>query len=127
MPLSREDILKHTTLARATVSIPEWGGDILVREATAAERSDYETSLIQTKYVEQEDGTTKSVPVENYVNHKARLVVKCVIDEVGTRLLTDEDATNVGLLSAAIVSRLFQKIQELSGMTKKAVDDVRKN
>jgi hypothetical protein len=55
------------------------------------------------------------------------MVAKCCVDAKGKRLFSDEDVDALGKKNATPIDRLFDKIQELSGMTKKAVTDARKN
>lgn len=101
-----------------------WPGDVRVRETTAAEGDDYEGSLYHTDIEVGEDGRGKTVAKRNYANAKARLVVKCMVNEDGSRFYSLEEeekaAEAMGGLGAAPVNRLFQAISDLSGTSKKA-------
>lgn len=126
--LSRDQILQADDLKTEEIDVPEWGttdnpkGTLRIRGVTSAERDEYEHSLFITK---TEGENLKSVP--NMGNVKARLVVKCIVDEQGRRVLADSDAAAIGLKSAAAVNRIFQRVQHLSGMTKKAAAEIVKN
>ena len=44
MALTREQILSVEDLARETVHVPEWGGDVIVRTMTGTERGQWESA-----------------------------------------------------------------------------------
>ncbi len=122
MLLTKEQILAADDLKTDTVSVPEWGGDVRVREATSAERLAYEQSLYKSRVV------GKNVEVdENYNNAQARFVVLCVIDEKGQRIFTDKDAEALGKKSATAVGRCYKVIRKLSGMDIAASEELEKN
>jgi hypothetical protein len=106
--LSRAAILAATDLPRETVSVPEWGGDVLVQGLTAKERDDFEISLSTGKGKSQEN---------NFRNLRARLVARAVVDESGARLFGDMDIAALGGKSAVVLQRLFEAAQRLSGFT----------
>ncbi len=119
--LTKEQILA-TDLKEEVVPVPEWGGEVRVRACMACERDEYESSLVTTKVVDDKTETQ-----ENFKNAKARLVVKCVLDADGKRMFTDADADALGGKLAGVIDRLFQKIQDLSGMSRKAQKVAEKN
>ena len=120
--LTRDDVMACKTLKRAMVFVPEWKGNLWVRELTAAERDDYEQSLMSTRRV------GKRVDVQpNFRNAKARMAVKATIDTQGNRVFTDKDAEVLGEKSSAALNVLADKIQELSGMTAGDLEDLEKN
>jgi hypothetical protein len=121
--LSKDQILGAPDLKTEDVSVPEWGGEVRVRAAMAIEMDDYEESLTTIK--ETPDGKRK---IEgNFINAKARLVVKCLVDADGKRMFSDDFAAQLGTKNAAVINRLFQKIQFLSGRTAKVVEGMEKN
>lgn len=113
--LSGEQIKAVQDIVYADVSVPEWGGTIRIRSASAAELEAYDRSLVQT-VVENDQVSTR----ENYENSKARLLVICVVDEQGRRIFNDRDANWLGKKSAKAVERVFEQICELSGRTRRA-------
>ena len=120
--LTREAIL-GTTLKQETLEVPEWGGAVVVREATAADYDAYSQSL--STAVVDEEGETQRQP--NLGNASARLVVRCVFDTEGKRLFSDDDAAALGQKSSAAVERVYRKIASMSGMTRKAKAALEKN
>jgi hypothetical protein len=116
--LSRAAILAASDLPRETVSVPEWGGDVLVQGLTAKERDDFEISLSVGKGKDRQD---------NFRNLRARLVARAVVDESGARLFGDADIAALGSKSASVLQRLFEVAQRLSGFTSADVDELTKN
>jgi len=45
--LTRDQILQAQDIARETVSVPEWGGSVLVRGLTGQERDAYEATIMR--------------------------------------------------------------------------------
>src|SRR5690606_40748699 len=97
--LSRDAILQAQDLPTERVEIPEWNGEVIVRGLTAAERDQFEQSIVETR------GKDTRV---NLRNIRAKLVALCVVDEEGKRLFKDEDAELLGRKSAVALNRIFE-------------------
>jgi len=118
---SREAILATQDLPTETVLVPEWGGAVLVRGLTGKERDDYEAGIM----VSRRDGATgKLTQTMNLANVRARLVVRSVVDQTGTRIFADADAEVLGDKSASAVARVFDVAQRLSGMRPEDLDEL---
>ena len=48
MTLTKDQILEANDLQSESVTVPEWGGDVLVRTMTGADRDAFEASMITT-------------------------------------------------------------------------------
>ena len=115
MALSKTDILDADDMPREEVAVPEWGGTVLVRTMTAAERDSFEARVIGT------DG------IRNLANIRATLCARCIVDEQGKRLFGDGDIDLLGQKSAAAVDRVFAVCQRLNGLTPDDVEELAKN
>jgi len=113
--LSRSDILNATTTPRERVSVPELGGDVLVRGMTGVERDAFESSCFEGR------GKKRDF---NMRNLRAKLVAYCCIDEQGHRLFSDADAVSLGEVRADVIDKLFGVAQRLSGMRDEDVDEL---
>ena len=109
MRLSKDDILKAADNAPEEVNVPEWGGTVLVRGMTGKERDAFELSLMTPGR-----GGRREV---NPANVRAKVVVRCVVDDEGNRLFTDAEAAEVGELPAAGIDRVYAVAARLSGMS----------
>lgn len=116
--LTRDAILQAQDLPTEQVHVPEWGGDVLVRALTGAERDRFEQSI-----VEQRGKNTRM----NLQNIRAKLVALTVVDEQGNRIFKDEDVKWLGNKSAAALDRIFEVAQRLSGLRDEDVEELAKN
>lgn len=116
--LSRDAILQAQDLPTERVEVPEWGGEVIVRGLTAAERDQFEQSIVEAR------GKDTRV---NLRNIRAKLVALCVVDEEGKRLFKDEDAELLGRKSAVALNRIFEVAQRLSGLRPEDVEELAGN
>lgn len=116
--LTRDQILAADDLKRETIEVPEWGGEVIVRSLTGAERDAFEDSVVKQR------GKSREL---NLRNARARLVSLSLIDEAGNKLFTDKDVDLLGRKSAAGLDRVFAAAQRLSGLTEQDLDELAKN
>lgn len=116
--LSKEDILHAVDLPKEEVEVPEWGGSVIVRGLTGAERDKFEASIVTLK------GDKTGFNPENM---RAKLVVLCVVDEEGKRLFSNEDVKALGEKSALALNRVFEVAQRLSGLSPDSIEEAKKN
>ena len=115
--LTREMIEKASELKTETVSVPEWGGDVLVRELTGTERDSYEAGIVGDK-----TGKDRRINLQNI---RARLVALSMIDpESHQRMYSDREINILGNKSAAALNRVFEVCQKLSGLTDADVEEL---
>ena len=120
--LSRDDILgTRRNLQLASLYIPNWGGEVYIRELTSVERDEVESWLSYSDNVSQEDRR------ESLHNLRGRMAAKVVCDERGVRLFSDNDAEQLGQLSSLSLDMIFEKALQLAGMSKAERDKLRKN
>lgn len=112
--LARSEMLRERPLRRELVRVPEWGGQVLVRELTGEERDQFEAGLVEQR---QRGGL-------NLKNLRARLVVLAVCDEAGARIFSDLDADALGRQGAAPVGRLYDVAARLSGLSRQDEDEL---
>lgn len=116
--LTRESILAAEDLRRETVSVPEWGGEVLVRALTGKERDAFENGMWIG------DPGQRRLNAENL---RARLVAATVIDESGKKLFSDADVEALGAKSGAALDRVYEVAARLSGIGKDDLERAEKN
>lgn len=121
--LTRDQILGIDDLRTEVLSIEGWKGDVKIREATALERDEYEEAIL----VPQLDADNRPSLKPDFRNAKAKLIVKCMIDDAGDRIFKDSDAEALGKKSGRAVDQIFQAIRRLSGMTIESKKELEKN
>lgn len=104
MALDRSAILASAKPKIITVSVPEWGGDVCMREITAGQRDQWDAWQIENE------------GVARYQNIRARLLVLTICDEAGARLFTDSDIGIVSNLPASAIDRLWDRACKLVGL-----------
>lgn len=116
--LNRDAILQTSDIRKELVPVPEWGGDVYVRSLTAAERDQFEASLIVQRGKQQEI---------NLKNARAKLAVLAICDEQGQRIFSDADLAEMGKKSAGALQRVWIVAQRLSGITDEDMEELTKN
>lgn len=122
------------------IDVPEWfpDGQVLVMEMSGKERDAFDADMISI----QGNGKQQL----NLRNVRAKLVAKCIVNpadfileessdgriisatlKLGNtpeRVFNDIEANDLGDLSATALERVFSAAQELSGITKKDIDEL---
>jgi hypothetical protein len=124
MPIfGRDDVVKAVDVQYDEVLIPEWApqGDpepeswiMRLRGMTGTERDRWEASM-------QPRGNSKKPNLENF---RARLIIQCAVDQDGNRIFNAGDAKMIGSKSAKAISRVFDKCQEMNGLSESDVEDL---
>lgn len=125
MALSREAILARAqAFETREVHIPSWadesGDDVVLVRGLSAKEWDAHQASVRIFQGGQEVGIDQN-------NVSAKLVVRCIVDESGKRLLTDADAAVLGDLPITDLNTIMEAILDLSGMTEKAQGEVEGN
>ena len=116
--LSRDQIQNANDVQREHVTVPEWGGDVIVQGLNAKERDDYEATILRM------NGTDAKV---NLANARVKLVVRTVVDEAGHKMFSAEDVNWLAQKSAAAIERVYAVASRLSGISKSDLDELAKN
>jgi hypothetical protein len=112
--LTKKDILSADDLPKEKVTVKEWGGDVMVRGLTAAERDEFE------KEVFDEEGNVRG-------SFRPKLVTICCVDEEGKPLFNKGDDVGLAKKSGKAIQKIFRVAQRLSGMTNKDLEELAKN
>lgn len=113
--LNRSEILA-AKLKTKKINIPEWNGAVIIREPTAMERSEYE--LLVTKAVD-DDEVIKKV--------RGICAAKCLVDDSGVRLFSDDDIEKLHDTSANALDRIIKVYRDLSLVDDEAIEVAAKN
>jgi len=116
--LNIKQILSADDLESQTMTIPEWGGEVIIRTMTEADRSKIEASVIQ------QNGSNQSVNMERY---KVKIVVASLVDEEGKRLFTQKSIDALRQKSARPINRIVNAAQKLNGISDDDVEELMGN
>lgn len=119
MTLTRDAILAKTDLARELVDVPEWGGNVFVREMRADERDAFEQLGLARGWNE---------PTKNgLAGFRAAMCAACVCDERGELIFGREHVEALGQVSASALNRVFEVAIKLNPLGASEVEGMRKN
>lgn len=114
MPLNREQILSVNDRRTIDVSVPEWGDTVRLAVMTGTERESFEREWTGTD--------DKLLP-----QYKLKVLRRCLVDEKGATLFTDNDLDALGEKRADVIDRLFNEAMKLNGLLKDSVEELAKN
>lgn len=110
--LGRDAILGADDLAYDTVPVPEWGGTVRIRALTGTERDRFEAEVA---------GNGKRLKLDNV---RAKFVARCIVDAKDNQVFGTADVAALGRKNAAVLNRVFEACQKLSGLTDEDVDEL---
>lgn len=113
--LNRNQILEAKDIKTEIVDVPEWGGSVMVKLLTGTERDQLEASVIDDKGKFKKD------------NVRAKLVLKCAVDEEGKPLFQPADLEAIGSKSSSALDRIFSAAQKLNRMGAEDIAELVKN
>ena len=97
------------------VDVPEWGGTVRVLGMSGTERNAYQSSLVVL-------GPNGSVQRMNMTDQLAKLCARSMVGEDFERLFTDKEVAALGKKNGAVLERIGQVAQRLSGLRKEDVE-----
>jgi hypothetical protein len=107
--LTREQILASRMNRKPVLlEVPEWGGDVYVRVMSAADQA-----ILS-------DGVK---PAELPIH----VILHCLVDESGDRILTDEDAEALAKEDFPVIMRVFAFVAKLNGLSTKELEEAMEN
>lgn len=119
----REEVIKAEDQQYDEVAVPEWAprGDpepeswkLKLKGMTGRQRDLFEASMAPK-------GNSRKPNMDNF---RARLVAQCAVDEEGNRLFNSGDLKMLGEKSAKALSRVYDKCQEMNGLSDSDVEEL---
>src|SRR5438874_70295 len=117
MTPTKDQIFAANDSPTEKVPVPEWGegAEVYVRIMSGTERDAWE--------VDQYRLNTAS-PEVNLKNLRARVLVRCVVNDTGQNIFDEGDAEKLGGKSSKVIDRLYAVARRLNGLTKADVDEL---
>lgn len=113
--LSRDEILNSDDRVYEKLSVPEWGGEVIIRSLTGRERDAFEASLTKGR---------GQAAKPNLANFRARMVALCLVDENHQLQFNRDDIDALGRKSVKALQRVFNKCNEMNGMSEGDIEDL---
>lgn len=89
MPILNSSVLKQSVLRQVTVDVPEWGGSVILRELTGAERSELMVDTIQLQGALADKSNLTPDAARRALTLAAEIVRRTWIDETGAPAVQD--------------------------------------
>jgi len=118
MALNKQQINNAQDLPLTEVEVKEWGGSVLLRTMTGKERDDFENHIMAN--------TNKDEKLDTR-GLRVLLLGLTLVDEDGNRLFQDDELEELQSKSSKVINDLFEKAQELNGLSDNEVEDLVKN
>ena len=110
--LTLDAIKEVDDIKTQSVSVPEWGGEVLVKSMTGRLRSNLEQKI------------SSNAP---HGDVKMMIVTSCCVDEEGNRLFKDGDKSWLVEKAAAPLETIFEAVCKMSGIGVDADEDAEGN
>lgn len=121
MTLTKQAILQAKDLRIERVNVPEWNGEVCLKSITAAERGQIEAAAARFRESKGKDETFART-------FTLKIVSMALCDENGKRLFdSDSDFAELAKKNAAVIARLAEVAQRLSGFAKEDLEVMEKN
>ncbi len=112
--MQREDVLSRLKLKTSTVNVPEWGGDVTIRELNLPERIEF-------------SARQKACKGRELATLMAEMAVACCQNGVGPLFQSEDVKLLAEQTDGKVLDQLSDAIIELSGLSAKAVEASVKN
>lgn len=116
--LTQEEILAPRALPFEDVEVPEWGGTLRIQGLSSDEGDKFLASLQRQNGQKIDRDTTY---------YCAKLLARCIVSAQGERVIQEANVLSLAQQSNAVVMRLTEVAQRLSGLLPGSVEDAAKN
>lgn len=118
MASSKQELMKLKDEGREPVSFPIGGKDFLVKPLGDREQAEWEMDCCD------DTGVRDPIKLESM---RPRLIVKCLVDEDGRRLFTDEEYEELEEWPSRVTQPLFDLCSKLCGLDGSEIEEAKKN
>ena len=119
MLTSRTELLGLSKRRYKTIEVPNLGLEFRIQSLTAREKSEYETALL-TK-------TGRGVSRERLNDAARRLMVLCLVDSDGRRLLEPGDVGELAEMDSIVAAKIYNECQTHCGFNEDDIEQIVKN
>jgi hypothetical protein len=124
--LNRDQILQKQDHPTEVVSVPEWGGDVIVRGMTAGQRIALSEKTAAFRGVDMEKNEDPEL-ARKMLEVQAEIVCCAAVAEDGSYLFGPDDVAWLKDKNLSVIKRLATTSLRLSGMDADSADEAVKN
>jgi len=115
--LSREQILNKIDIEIKEIPVPEWDGNIFIRQLSRGEQDTYlKRQYGDTRLKQDSKAKNQEISAVNIYGHDAYLCVCGICNEDGTPLFKQTDIDDLKKKNGAVIGRIAIEIVKFSGM-----------
>lgn len=117
MSLTREQILQAQDVEIKKISVPEWDGDIFIRQLTRKEQDEYLKRQFEKPKISTRTGAQIDQQVDmsmNIYGHDAYLCACSICNDKGERLFSVKDIQALDDKNGIVIGKIAQEIIKFS-------------
>lgn len=131
--LTRNQILEAKDIKTKVISVPEWGGDIMIKQLSAKEYNDIVMNMVNIRKMAAKQLSSKKNADENLEdainelaikNQKILLLIKSIVDENMKPLFTEADLELLYQKNNNVIDRIIAEIEEFNA---NSIEETKKN
>lgn len=130
--LNRNQILEAKDIKTKIISVPEWGGDIMIKQLSAKEYNDITMNMVNIRKMaaKQLSKRNSDENLEDAINEiaiknqKILLLIKSIIDENMKPLFTEADLELLYQKNTNVIDKIIAEIEELNA---NSIEETKKN
>ena len=130
--LNRNQILEAKDIQTKVIFVPEWQGEIMIKQLSAKEYNDIFMNMINIRKMAAKQLSKKNADenLEDTINElaiknqKILIIIKSVVDENMNPLFTEADIELLYQKNINVINRVIEEIEEFNAVSS---EDVKKN
>jgi len=131
--LNRNQILEAKDIKTKVIPVPEWGGDIMIKQLSAKEYNDITMNMVNIRKMAAKQLSLKKNSDENLEdainelaikNQKILLIIKSVVDENMKPLFSEADMELLYQKNTNVIDRIIAEIEDFNSVS---TEDTKKN
>lgn len=131
--LNRNQILEAKDIKTKVIPVPEWGGDIMIKQLSAKEYNDITMNMVNIRKMAAKQLSSKKNADENLEdainelaikNQKILLIIKSVVDENMKPLFTEADMELLYQKNTNVIDKIIAEIEEFNA---NSIEETKKN
>ena len=116
--LTKAQILSSKDSKTETVSVPEWGGEVIIKLMSGAEKDAWEEECYGNREPDEQ---------KKFRNVRATLAAFIIVDDAGKQLFTVEEIEKLGEKSRTALDRIWARGSKLNKLSKSDIEELSKN
>lgn len=130
--LNRNQILEAKDIKTKVIPVPEWGGDIMIKQLSAKEYNDITMNMVNikkmaAKQLSKKNGDENLEEAINELaikNQKILLLIKSIVDENMKPLFSEADMELLYQKNTNVIDKIIAEIEEFNSVS---TEDAKKN